>query len=974
MSKENALFPVVKADIDFATLWQQATESLNTLCGDIWTDTTDHDPGVTLLQATTWNDSDLGYRLSLSLNDLLTAAGKTTLFPPEFGPQGVLCCNTVTAEDYRRAILDIHSSDIGLGGDEQGFIFDDCALVKEPEDSSNTFHWWYDKVNRKYTFTKPTDAVDDEWQELTLRGNNWLYLVPSRYTQALSSDDNATVQTYLADFLASHRNLGEFFARVIWLQPVDFNLNLEISLSSDVESVAAVVARIFEATSAQLFSSVERFTTVQMRDKGYTDEEIFEGPFLKHGWQIAQPTPLSANGMTVSLGSLANRLLTIEGVESVNAVSLTSLPPQIQGATSDKWSWQIDAGYYPRLWGADPFTLLAGADSPLTLVIKGGIYEKPDAAAIRQYLSTPTVITTPPVVLPAGTLRDFNAYVPVGNRLPGCYQLKQPLQQMAQNIHELHQFLLPVDQLLANMCAEIASIPQLLAFDDRADAIRGTRWPYDDGTVNDDAHSAYANTLQQLFQQDAAIFQADKVTPHPLNFSRELAFLQYLLGYFGASRAARPLTLDLADFLLTQRAYLAQQPQLGYDRINIQINKVSALQKRITAIIGLNSECFKDNPDLSNLPFYLIEHRQLLPLVPATGYSTDQTPQNVTISGTLVSITQSGIAGKIEVGQLVDIIAIEGDSRLVVGQQMVTSINGDTFTVNATNSQQLTNDLSRLQTAWSGGNLRWQSSNLWLQDMDFPLNYADVALQPADSSQKLLSSSDQSPYPAMVSAGDHIVIHAASLSTTMAGATIEATASTSTIESADADDWLINATILEVNPLAGTLLVEKAADSQYDFPAEADAWHYVWNFSESAYATTDRFSFVISLVLNRTIVASQNIVPDKLIAWLLQVVMEQFPAHVSLINHWLSDSAFKNFAQTYARWQNNGNPLGDDAWSILQMLTLGHLPVTELGIGLMRIATDAQQTAVIGADGSQWNTSVIVQEQLFYVPQELPTA
>ena len=56
------------------------------------------------------------------------------------------------------------------------------------------------------------------------------------------------------------------------------------------------------------------------------------------------------------------------------------------------------------------------------------------------------------------------------------------------------------------------------------------------------------------------------------------------------------------------------------------------------------------------------------------------------------------------------------------------------------------------------------------------------------------------------------------------------------------------------------------------------------------------------------------------------------------------------------------------------MLTLGHLPATTLGIGLMRIATDAQRTAVIGTDGSQWNTNVIVQEQLFYVPQEIATA
>lgn len=221
----------------------------------------------------------------------------------------------------------------------------------------------------------------------------------------------------------------------------------------------------------------------------------------------------------------------------------------------------------------------------------------------------------------------------------------------------------------------------------------------------------------------------------------------------------------------------------------------------------------------------------------------------------------------------------------------------------------------------------------------------------------------------MVEVGDTIVIRSATLASSMAGSQVSAT-----IEPTAGEDWQINATILEVNPLTGTLLIEKDADSTHAFPAEADAWRYVWNFDESAYATTDRFSFVISLVLNRNLIASQNIVPDKLITWILQVVMEQFPAHVSLINHWLSESAFKNFAQTYARWQNNGNPLGDDAWSILEMLTLGHLPATTLGIGLMRIATDAQQTAVIGADGSQWNTSVIVQEQLFYVPQETTTA
>ncbi|MCT8343453.1 hypothetical protein LG003_11465 [Photorhabdus kleinii] len=61
------------------------------------------------------------------------------------------------------------------------------------------------------------------------------------------------------------------------------------------------------------------------------------------------------------------------------------------------------------------------------------------------------------------------------------------------------------------------------------------------------------------------------------------------------------------------------------------------------------------------------------------------------------------------------------------------------------------------------------------------------------------------------------------------------------------------------------------------------------------------------------------------------------------------------------------------AYNPMQMLTLDHLPVTQLDIGLMCIATEAQRTEVVGSDGSQWNTDVILREELFYVPQDVPT-
>lgn len=963
MSKENALFPAVKDAIAFDALWQQAHEKVTALSGEIWTDTGDHDPGLTLLQSATWNCSDLSYRASLPLNDLLTHSDRNTLFPEEFGPEQVLTCNTVTAEDYRRALLDLHSSDIkALDTSEQDFFFSDVSLTQEPE--AHRFHWWYNAEKREYSFTEPTVTQPEDKKTLSLRGNLWLMLVPTRYTQSLSSENRAAVEQFLAKFLAAHRNLGEAVSRIIWLQPATFIPRMTIELADNIDDINQVAAQIYQVTDAFLRPAVARYTTEQRRALGDADDAIFEGPKLKYGWQQTAPSQITAGGYVLNLGPLVNLLLAIPGVASLSTLSADTGDGHMTAVAGDSWRWQVADGYYPLLWGATPLELLATNGSPLTLVSKGGIRNTLDSKAMARYLTQADLIETTPTVLPAGRFRDQTGYIPVGQRLPECYALQQPDAMIDDQTRAVHQFLLPVDQLLADGAAELAQLPTLLAFKDRGDVIRGTRWPYTNAMVQQAIHQPYAKTMEAIAQQDAAIFMQGKQSVGG-NFARELDFIQYLLGYFGTQRAALPLTLDMADFLVTQRAYLAQQPALGYDRINIHIDQVSALQKRIAARIGLDSICFADNPDLGQLPFYLIEHRQLLPQIPDSTFDSEQTPTGFSIDEPHVTLTQVGSAGKVVQGQLIDLIAIEEGSRLHVRQLLVIKNLGDSFTVSTENSQQLHNTLSRLQTAWASHNLRWQNSNVWLQDMDYRLNYAEAKLQPANPQQRLLASNAQSPYPAMVNVGDSIVIRPAGLQFSQPGAKIYRA------PTMDAD-WQLAATVKAIDLIAGTLLIEKVAGSTENFPSEENSYRYQWSFDDSNYATTDRFSFVVSAVLNRRLVENRNIVPGKLIAWVQETIMAEFPAHISLINHWLDDATFKNFGATYARWQNSGMPLGDDAFALMQMLTLGHLPVTQLDIGLMRIATEAQRTEVVG-DGSQWNEDVILREELFYVPQDVPT-
>lgn len=960
MSKENALYPAVKDAIAFDALWQQAHEVVTALSGDVWTDTGDHDPGITLLQSATWNCSDLSYRASLSLNDLLTCQDQRPLFPEEFGPEQVLTCNTVTAEDYRRALLDLHSSDIDTLNTPGDFLFSDVSLIQEPED--HRYHWWYNAERREYSFTEPAVTNDDDKKTLSLRGNLWLSLVPTRYTQSLLSGNRTVVEQHLASFLADHRNLGEAVSRINWLQPATFSPRMTIELADNISDINQVAAQIYQVTEAFLRPVVARYTTEQRRALGDTGDVIFEGPKLKHGWQKTAPSQIISGGYVLNLGPLVNLLLAIPGVASLSTLSVDTGDGHITVVKGDSWRWQVADGYYPLLWGEAPLELLATTNGPLTLVSKGGIRSTLNSKTMAGYLTQADLIEMSPMALPAGRFRDQTGYTPVGQRLPECYALQQPGAVIDDQTRAVHQFLLPVDQLLADGTAELAQLPALLAFKDRGDVIRGTRWPYTDAMVQQAVHQPYMDALKVIAQQDAAIFTQGK--PPGANFTRELDFLQYLLGYFGTSRAVLPLTLDLPDFLATQRAYLAQQPALGYDRINIRIDQVSALQKRIAARIGLDSSCFADKPDLSQLPFYLIEHRQLLPRTPDSTFDSEQTPTGFSVDEPLVTLTQAGSAGRVVQGQLIDLIAVEGESRLHVSCLLVTATDGDSFTVSTKNSQQLHNTLPRLKAAWAGHNLRWQNSNVWLQDMDYRLNYGQPE-KPLPDNQRLLASNAQTPYPAMVSVGDGIVIRPADLQFS------QPEMKAFRASTADAD-WRLEATVIEVDPIAGTLLIEKAAGSTEAFPSPETSYLYQWAFSKANYATTDRFSFVVSAVLNRRLIDNPRIVPEQLVPWIQGTIMAEFPTHVSLINHWLDECTFNNFGATYARWQNSGMPLGDDAFALMQMLTLGHLPVTRLDVGLMRVATDEQRTKVVG-DGSQWNEDVILQEELFYVPKDVPT-
>ncbi|MNH13110.1 hypothetical protein D3C79_726720 [compost metagenome] len=182
---------------------------------------------------------------------------------------------------------------------------------------------------------------------------------------------------------------------------------------------------------------------------------------------------------------------------------------------------------------------------------------------------------------------------------------------------------------------------------------------------------------------------------------------------------------------------------------------------------------------------------------------------------------------------------------------------------------------------------------------------------------------------------------------------------------ASPDDGLTRElTVVSVDPIANTLVVH--CDDA--FPLAARANQYYWYFASSGYATQDRFSFMVSVVFNQATLLELTKDPYAAEAWVRETIMAEVPSHIGVLLHWKPRWEFNQFAQTYSKWQSGGAVLGDPSFALLKMLALGHSPDGLEGIGSMYVATLAQHAKVVGVDGSDWNSDVIEEEQLFYVP------
>jgi hypothetical protein len=102
--------PALEEGMDYALLRTKGLEYIEELGSKYWTDYNIHDPGITLLELFCYAVTDLGYRASLPMKDLLADRyqdqpnqARQAFFPAH----EILTVNPWTTEDFRKSLIDI---------------------------------------------------------------------------------------------------------------------------------------------------------------------------------------------------------------------------------------------------------------------------------------------------------------------------------------------------------------------------------------------------------------------------------------------------------------------------------------------------------------------------------------------------------------------------------------------------------------------------------------------------------------------------------------------------------------------------------------------------------------------------------------------------------------------------------------------------------------------------------------------------
>jgi hypothetical protein len=273
--------------------------------------------------------------------------------------------------------------------------------------------------------------------------------------------------------LHTYRNLAEDFCQITHIRTEDvaFCADIEVAPDADIEYV---LAQVFYTIEKLFNPPVPFYTLSELQAEGHTTDTIFRGPPLDNGFIKDTDLENSDLQSVVNVSDLYNELMDLPGILAVKHVQFTRYDDEGHPIMpAHEWQIPVRPLHIPMLYQEASRVLFYKNDLPFLARME-------EVQAILAQLRGQDLRGKVPLAgrdlpVPAGSYRDLGGYEPVQYNLPFAYGvgpagLNPRVSDLRRaQARQLKGYLMPFEQLLADMTQQLARVSDLFSTDEQVD-------------------------------------------------------------------------------------------------------------------------------------------------------------------------------------------------------------------------------------------------------------------------------------------------------------------------------------------------------------------------------------------------------------------------------------------------------------------------------------------------------------------------
>ncbi|MBP1223604.1 hypothetical protein [Flavobacterium sp. 1355] len=569
-------------DMSFDFLRKKGIEYIESLGSQFWTDYNTHDPGITILEVLCYAITDLGMRINLPIEDLLSN-NSNPIEEQFFTATEILPMQAVTALDYRKILIDIDPN------------IKNCWLQK------TTKKLFINCKEAKISLKKEDfiGTLDTFIKESEIKG---YYNILVDFEQ-INNAEKALLKTKIIEKFHANRNLCEdvLEVREVEIQPIAVCALIELDPEANEEYVHAQIT--FELEK-YLSPGVKYYSLAEMFDKGYSSDQIFEGPLLERGFIDTAELENSSLRTEVRLSDIMQIIMNIEGVNVIKDISLNNCDAiETEGSV---WNICIPANKKPSLCQKSTLNFSKGVLPVTVNKVKAKQYleELKEDLAYSQL----NAAKNKDLQIPQGKITESDFYTSITNNFPENYGIGEiGLSESASGerkakAKQLKGYLLFFDQILASYFKHLSNVKELLSINSDLEDTYFTQAITDMTGFEEIVNEAYLSSNEEKLDEllfsdlDDAVKRQNQIKDHLIaRFAERFAEYAFLMKSLYGASSDEIVLQNKSDFLINYDTISSKRGS-GFNYFNQPVSNlwntfnVTGLENRIAGLLGIKGD------------------------------------------------------------------------------------------------------------------------------------------------------------------------------------------------------------------------------------------------------------------------------------------------------------------------------------------------------------------------------------------------